>query len=267
MALVVLVPVGLFLRHWIGALEVDAANDPLTALAALWGGVFTVMSFLTTTGFESASWEVARNWSGLATPGLILMGLALVGGGVATTAGGVKLLRVYALYKHGVREMERLAIPASVGGDGPVARRMRRHGAYYAWIFFMLFAISIAAVMLALSLSGLEFEPALVLTIAQLVDHRPTCEHRDRSADQLCPLVTRSQSHPECRHDPWPVGNPGLDRIAEPRLLARIDHRCRVWPIFGLVTGPRAPHSLGRGWIKSGPTGTAKRKKGPEYNG
>lgn len=168
LALVVLVPVGLFLRHWIGALEVDAANDPLTALAALWGGVFTVMSFLTTTGFESASWEVARNWSGLATPGLILMGLALVGGGVATTAGGVKLLRVFALYKHGVREMERLAIPASVGGDGPVARRMRRHGAYYAWIFFMLFAISIAAVMLALSLSGLEFEPALVLTIASL---------------------------------------------------------------------------------------------------
>jgi len=168
LAVVALVPVGLFLRHWVGALEVDAAGDLQTASAALWGGVFTVMSFLTTTGFESASWGAARNWSGLATPGLILMGLALVGGGVATTAGGVKLLRVYALYKHGVREMERLAIPASVGGDGQIARRMRRNGAYYAWIFFMLFAMSIAVVMLALSLSGLEFEPALVLTIASL---------------------------------------------------------------------------------------------------
>ena len=42
------------------------------------------------------------------TPGLLLMGLALIGGGVATTAGGVKLLRVFALYRNGVREMERL---------------------------------------------------------------------------------------------------------------------------------------------------------------
>jgi trk system potassium uptake protein len=167
-ALIVVVPLALFLRHWLGALEVDAQQNLGWALAALWGGIFTVMSFLTTTGFESATWGAARNWSGLATPGLILMGLALVGGGVATTAGGVKLLRVYALYKHGLREMERLAIPASVGGDGPIARRMRRHGAYYAWIFFMIFAISIAAVMIALSLTGLEFEPAMVLTIASL---------------------------------------------------------------------------------------------------
>ena len=32
----------------------------------------------------------------------------------------------------------------------------------------MIFAISIAAVMIALSLTGLEFEPAMVLTIASL---------------------------------------------------------------------------------------------------
>ena len=50
--------------------------------------------------------------SGLATPGLILMGLALIGGGVATTAGGVKLLRVFALYQNGTREMEAARPPA-----------------------------------------------------------------------------------------------------------------------------------------------------------
>ena len=46
------------------------------------------------------------------------LGLALIGGGVATTAGGVKLLRVYALFRHGERELERLIHPNSVGGDG-----------------------------------------------------------------------------------------------------------------------------------------------------
>jgi trk system potassium uptake protein TrkH len=42
------------------------------------------------------------------------------------------------------------------------ARRIRRRGAYVAWIFFMLFAMSIAAVMLALALTGIGFEPAVV---------------------------------------------------------------------------------------------------------
>ena len=156
--LVITVPLLLFLRHFIGAYDADAAGEAVHALRAFWGGVFTVMSFLTTTGFESASWSSARLWSALDTPGLILMGLALVGGGVATTAGGVKLLRVYALYKHGIREMERLVHPSSVGGSGVRARRIRRRGAYVAWIFFMLFALSVALVLAALALTGLDFQ-------------------------------------------------------------------------------------------------------------
>ena len=81
-----------------------------------------------------------------------MLGLAMFGGGVATTAGGVKLLRVFALFKHGQREMERLVQPSSIGGAGQLARRFRRQGAFIAWIFFMLFAISIAAVTALLAL-------------------------------------------------------------------------------------------------------------------
>ena len=123
------VPAILFLRHWLGAYEVDMVADLGSALRALWGAVFSVLSFLTTTGFLSADWETARAWSGLATPGIVLLALALVGGGVATTAGGVKLLRVYALYRHSARELERLIHPSSVGGAGREARRLRRQGA------------------------------------------------------------------------------------------------------------------------------------------
>lgn len=166
--LVTLVPALLFLRHWIGALEVDEVQDTAAALSALWGTVFTVLSFLTTTGFESVDWTEARAWSGLATPGLILAGLAVVGGGVATTAGGVKLLRVYALYRHGEREIERLVHPNSIGGAGTQARRLRRQGAQMAWIFFMLFALSIAVTMLALSLTGLDFVASTTFAVAAL---------------------------------------------------------------------------------------------------
>ena len=91
-----------------------------------------------------------------------------MGGGVATTAGGLKLLRVYALYKHGAREIERLVHPHSVAGAGRLGRRIRREGAFVAWIFFMLFLASIAAVMLALTATGLPFEQALMLAIAAL---------------------------------------------------------------------------------------------------
>ena len=168
LALIFAVPALLFLRHWVGAYEVDEVGDIPAASQALWGSIFTVMSFLTTTGFVSSSWTEAQSWSGLATPGLVLMGLALVGGGVATTAGGVKLLRIYALYKLGAREMNKLVHPNSVGGSGGTARRLRRQGAYVAWISFMLFGISIAVITLALSAFGLSFEAATTVAVAAL---------------------------------------------------------------------------------------------------
>jgi len=171
--LVGMVAAFLLLRHWIAALDVEtpAAFGPV--LHSLWGSLFTALSFLTTTGFESASWDDARHWSGLGTPGLILAGLAITGGGIATTAGGVRLLRVYALLRHGERELNKLVHPTSIAGGGPTARRLRREGAYIAWIFFMLFAMSIAVVMMAVSLTGLAFEPATIMSIAALSNTGP----------------------------------------------------------------------------------------------
>jgi trk system potassium uptake protein TrkH len=170
MALICLavLPLVQFLQHWTGTYEKGTLASALQGAQALWGSVFTTLSFLTTTGFVSQDWGESRNWAGPWSSGLILLGLALIGGGVATTAGGVKLLRVFALYKLGQRELERLIHPSSVGGDGPAARRLRGEGAYVAWIFFMLFAMSIAIVMAALTLTGLAFEPAMVFTIAAL---------------------------------------------------------------------------------------------------
>lgn len=172
-ALVALVAAFLFVRHWIAALDVSGPAAVAPIVQSLWGSIFTALSFLTTTGFESSVWDEARNWSGLGTPGLILAGLAIVGGGVATTAGGVRLLRVYALLRHGERELDKLVHPASVAGGGATARRLRREGAYISWIFFMLFAFAIAAVMTIVSLGGLDFEPATVLTIAALSNTGP----------------------------------------------------------------------------------------------
>lgn len=171
--LVCMVTALLFLRHLTGASGADIAAAPASALHLLWGAMFTTLSFLTTTGFVSADWAGPQGWSGLGTPGLVLLGLATVGGGVATTAGGVRLLRVYALFRHGQRELERLVHPNSVGGAGKAARRMRREGAYFAWIFFMLFALSIGVVTALLTLFDMAFEPALIMAMAGLTTTGP----------------------------------------------------------------------------------------------
>lgn len=162
----------LFLRHYLGAFQVEGGGDWLTPLRALWGSFFTTLSFLTTTGFESAWWAAARDWSGLETSGMILMGLAMMGGGVATTAGGVKLLRVWALYLHGLREMDRLIHPSAIGHTRS-GSRIGRKGAFYAWIFFMFFALSLTALSLGFASLGNSFEQALVLSIAGLTTTGP----------------------------------------------------------------------------------------------
>jgi trk system potassium uptake protein TrkH len=166
----------IFLRHFVGADTHIADTDFGEAMAALWGGFFTVLSFLTTTGFESRHWLGATDWSGMHAPGLLLLGLALIGGGVATTAGGVKLFRVYALFRHGQREMEKLVHPHSVGGAGSEARRVRRQGAQIAWLFFMLFTVSNVLVMGALTLTGVQFDTAMILTVSSLSTTGPLAD-------------------------------------------------------------------------------------------
>ena len=50
---------------------------------------------------------------------------------------------------------------------------VRREGAFIAWIFFMLFALTVALTMAALALIGLNFEAATILTIAALSNTGP----------------------------------------------------------------------------------------------
>lgn len=169
-AIVAVVTVAVFLRHWVMVVEMNATETLGAAFRSIWGAMFTALSFLTTTGFESRDWVTARVWSGLGTPGLMLLGLAITGGGVGTAAGGVKLLRIYALALHGQRELERIVHPASVGGQGAFVRRLRGEGAYVAWIFFMLFAISIGVLTaaLAIAMPNDAFDRLLVLAIGAL---------------------------------------------------------------------------------------------------
>lgn len=183
--IVVTVPLLLFVRHWSGAYGEDELQNFAAAWRALWGATFTVMSFLTTTGFESGEWQTARNWSGLGTPGLILIGLSIVGGGVATTAGGVKLLRVFVLYLQGYGEMQRLVHPSIVVKTKGETGMIRRKGAVIAWVFFMLFAMSLAVVVVLFTLLGVDFEHSILLAVSSLTTTGPLTQIADVTPVQL----------------------------------------------------------------------------------
>ena len=174
MALLVgIATLALILRHWFGALTIDLGGRASEAIPAVWGAVFTSLSFLTTTGFESASWQSSRDWSGLANPGLILLGLCAIGGGAATTAGGIKLVRGYALLRHGYRELERIAQPNSVLATGTRLRGIMREGAFLAWAFVMLYIMAIFVAVIALTMTGLAFEDSLVAAISSISNTGP----------------------------------------------------------------------------------------------
>lgn len=157
----------LVLRHWLAAAADPAgAENAGSVLTAVWGTAFTALGFLTTSGLESHHWQAARVWSGLTTPGLVLLGLAMVGGGIATTTGGVKLLRLHALFAQGQREMQRIVHPRSVAGGGAEARRLRSEGAEAAWVFLVLYSLTLTALVGVLTLLGTEIVPALILGVA-----------------------------------------------------------------------------------------------------
>lgn len=222
---VLLVSVVLFARHFMGAIGVSptgvqgGAVKLDSAISAAWGGLFNGLSYLTTTGWNSVEWQGARNWSGLSSPGLMLAGLAMMGGGVATTAGGVKLLRVYALARHSERELERIVHPSSVGGGGLMARRLRREGAYLAFIFFMLFASSIAVTVMLISLQRVEFDSATILSIAAL-------SNTGQLAGAI-PLAPTFQGSAGMAGAPWAgwAGLPGLTKavLAGAMVVGRVE--------------------------------------------
>ena len=141
------------------------------SLQALWGGFFTAVSFLSGTGLVSAGWDAPP--AGSLLPWLALAALALIGGGVATASGGMRLVRCDAMLTHARHEAERLVHPHAVGSAGAGARDLRRQGGQVAWIFALLLILSLAVTLLGLTLIGVELEPALALSVAALSNVGP----------------------------------------------------------------------------------------------
>ncbi len=140
-------------------------------LELVWGAFFTSLSYLTTTGLASDSLPVGL--VNLDPVEIILVALAMIGGGVATTAGGIKLLRVFILTGHSRAEVNRLIAPSQVMSGQIESRSHDHHSATLACVFLVLFILVMGAITLALTVAGSPVKDSLYLTLATVTNTGP----------------------------------------------------------------------------------------------
>jgi len=151
----------------------SSSIDTLEGIIKLiWGNFFTVFSFITTNGYVSSFWNYPISSSDTPHTLIILIGLCLFGGGVATTAGGIKLLRISILFSAFSNETGKLLYPSSVAKKSKLSKSLDI-SVFMAWIFFMLFIVSLATLTIILSMFGILFEEALLLIVSCLTTTGP----------------------------------------------------------------------------------------------
>ena len=173
--LVILAVTGLFYAKFIFVLLSENTEINLVViLRQLWGIFFTVTSYLVTMGIESKVWFDLPSFPLAEVSTVSVMGLAIIGGGVATTAGGVKLLRVYILYRNAAQEVDMMLHPNSIPskkGNGSISDN--KNNRLMAWIFFMLFITALAFFTLIFSILFDEIAPGLALSVSALTTTGP----------------------------------------------------------------------------------------------
>ncbi len=99
---------------------------------------FTSTSILTTTGFCTADFDIWPNASRL-----LLVALMFIGGCAGSTGGGMKVVRIFIMFKKMVREMKLFMRPSSVIqmklGGKPVEQEIISHISAFFAIFVLIF--------------------------------------------------------------------------------------------------------------------------------
>ena len=152
----------------------DTAGGIHQVLMLSWATLYTCVSFLTTTGLVSEF--LAPEARSVIEVNLIFLALAIFGGGVATTAGGIKLLRIYILASHCRSEVNHLLSPAQVINSQKDSLARNNQKAVLACIFFMVFILIFALIIFCLTLTGSSVQDAGILTLATMTNTGPVAE-------------------------------------------------------------------------------------------
>ncbi|MGB0921502.1 MAG: TrkH family potassium uptake protein [Alphaproteobacteria bacterium] len=128
--------------------------------------LFVGVSFATTTGFGS---DLVVGPLGL----FILLGAMIVGGAVASTAGGIHPARIALLLKHGTAEIQRLIYPHRVTPQRLAKQRVEPQFMRAVVAFLALYLATLAALTLGLSIGGLDLADAGIGALSALTSTGP----------------------------------------------------------------------------------------------
>lgn len=134
---------------FIGLLITSEYSDPLLAARH---ALFETVSIGTTTGYGVADFS---SWHPLLATALI-MG-SFVGACAGSTGGGIKAIRVYLMFKQGLREIRRLIHPNAVMIIKLSNKAVPDRVIEAVWGFFGIYLISFCVLFLAMLATGLDF--------------------------------------------------------------------------------------------------------------
>jgi len=160
---VIVIGLGLALWFW--------RTTELGPLASLHAGLFSAASLLSTTGTTTTLLP-----EGSAFPAILVIGLVLVGGAAASTAGGVKLFRVAILFKQARRELARLVHPHGVLPLKIGQQVVGQDVVTGVWSFFFVLVLALAATTVLLAAGGIEPMAAVALATAALSNAGPVAQ-------------------------------------------------------------------------------------------
>lgn len=132
---------------------------------ALTKSVFNVVSLATTTGFQSASFEL---WPSFIP--VLIMFLALLGGCAGSTTGGMKMIRGLLLLKQSRREIERLIHPQAVMTIKFGKQSLPEPIIQAMWGFLAAYIGLSCVIILILMATGLDLTSAFGMTAAGLAN-------------------------------------------------------------------------------------------------
>jgi len=130
--------------------------------------VFNTVAIATTTGFAVSDYQL---WP--SATALLLIAAMFVGACAGSTGGGMKVVRVLLLWRHGIREIMRLIhphalFPVKLGEQGINYKIMQT-----LWGFFILYMICYAVIAILLAITGVDILTALSATAACLTNTGP----------------------------------------------------------------------------------------------
>jgi trk system potassium uptake protein len=160
-----LVLAGATILVWVTLL---AGGHAATVEAAFRSALFQVVSLATTTGYVTDNYNAWPLGSQL-----LLVGLMFMGGMAGSTAGGMKVMRVYVLLQQGVVEVRKSIHPRAVITTRLGRKALEENILLNILGFVLLFLLLFAAGVLALAALGHDLETALGASIATIANIGP----------------------------------------------------------------------------------------------